>query len=245
MNTFLRVLSSERLKMSKSHLWLLTLASPALALLIGILAQPPHDAPAYAVLLTSMSVFHALLFLPILTGVFSSFICRYEHVGGGWKALLALPVSRASVFISKFLIVAALLALTQLIFLGCFIIASNIHGIEEPFPWAMLIRSVFGGWIACLPLAALQLGVSLRWSSFAAPLVINVIFTVPNILVVNSDKIRPYYPWAQPIQAMMPSSSNAFGSLGFISFESLMITVVGSFVLFFAAGLMYFNRQEI
>ncbi|WP_082926734.1 ABC transporter permease [Paenibacillus tuaregi] len=246
MNTFIRVLSSERLKMSKSNLWLLTLGSPLLALLVGLLTNSAKDASGYMVLMSTMSLFHALLFLPILTGIFSSFICRYEHVGGGWKSLLSLPVSRTSVFTAKFLIVAALLALTQLLFLGSFLIASQVKGIHEPFPWAMLTRSIIGGWVACLPLAALQLGFSLRWASFAAPLVVNVIFTVPNILVINSDKIRPFYPWAQPIQAMIPASSTNIGSFGFnLSFESLMITVVGSFVLFFAAGLIYFNRREI
>ncbi|WP_433945003.1 ABC transporter permease [Paenibacillus sp. SN-8-1] len=246
MNTFLRVLSSERLKMSKSHLWLLALASPALALLVGIMTTIEPDMPAYPLLLSTMCLFHSLLFLPILTGVFASFICRYEHMGGGWKALLALPVSRTSVFIAKFLIVAAMLAFTQLLFLGSFVGTALYHGVTEPFPWAMITRSIVGGWVACLPLAALQLGVSLRWVSFAAPLVVNVIFTVPNILVVNSDRIRPYYPWAQPIQAMMPPNTAASGPLGMnLPFESLMITVVGSFIVFLAAGLVYFNRQEI
>ncbi|MNU85455.1 ABC-2 family transporter protein [compost metagenome] len=246
MNTFLRVLSSERLKMSKSHLWLLALVSPGLALLVGIMTNIEPGMPAYPLLLTTMCLFHSLLFLPILTGVFASFICRYEHVGGGWKSLLSLPVSRTSVFIAKFLIVAAMLAFTQLLFLGSFVGAALLHGVTDPFPWAMITRSIVGGWVACLPLAALQLGVSLRWVSFAAPLVVNVIFTVPNILIVNSDKIRPYYPWAQPIQAMMPTNTNSVGSLAFnLPFESLMITVVGSFIVFLAAGLVYFNRQEI
>lgn len=245
MKTFRRVLSAERLKMSKSHLWLLILASPALAFVIGLLAGG-KDSANYYVLLTGMSVFHALFFLPVMTGILSSFICRYEHTGGGWKSLLALPVSRTSVYLAKFTIVAAMLAITQLLLLGGILLVGQIHGLQDPIPWEVILKSIFGGFVACLPLAALQLAASVRWASFAAPLIVNLVFTIPNILVANSATYGPYYPWAQPFLAMIPKGTEGyqFGAFN-LPFENLMITVVGSFVLFFAAGLIYFNRKEV
>lgn len=129
---------------------------------------------------------HALLLLPLLTGVFSAFICRYEHIHGGWKQLLALPVSRSSVYLVKLIVVMWLLAAVQLLTAASLYAAGLIQGVEESFPWSSVLINIAAGWAACLPLAALQLAVSTAWSSFAAPLAVNVIFTLPNLLVAHS-----------------------------------------------------------
>ncbi|ANS76281.1 hypothetical protein AWM70_18220 [Paenibacillus yonginensis] len=244
MKKFLNILAAERLKMSRSLLWLLVLASPVLAVLIGLLIN--EEFGNWPLLLGGMSMFHSMLFLPVLTGLFSSFICRYEHNQGGWKALLALPVTRNAVYWAKFLIVILLLALSQILLLAGILIVGRVRHLTGDIPWNMLLQSMLGGWIACFPLAALQMFFSLRWSSFAAPLVINVIFTVPNILIVNSATYGPYYPWAQPFLAMIPKGMQGytFGAFS-LPFENLMITVLGSFVVFAACGLVYFNRKEI
>ena len=68
-----------------------------------------------------------------------------------------------------------LLAVVQLLFMGAVLGAGLIHKVDAPIPWEMLLRCLLGGWVACLPLAALQLGVSTAWSSFAAPLALNVV----------------------------------------------------------------------
>ncbi|AWB42916.1 hypothetical protein DCC85_00850 [Paenibacillus sp. CAA11] len=245
MSTYFKVLSSERLKMSKSHLWLLILGSPALAMLIGLLDGADIKNNWYSLLITQLT-FHSMLFLPVLTGLFSSFICRYEHMNGGWKALVALPVSRTAVYLAKFTIVAVMLGITQLLMLAPILAASYFQHFTAPIPWGLLAETLIGGWIACLPLAALQMFASLRWASFAGPLVVNIIFTIPNILVAQSATYGPYYPWAQPFLTMIPKGGPGYDFGAFnLSFETLMFTVVGSFILFFAAGLIYFNRKEI
>ncbi|QED49789.1 ABC transporter permease [Cytobacillus dafuensis] len=239
-----KVLRSEFLKLRKSSIWLLMFISPVLATLAG-LGQSVEDTPyKWEITLSAMSFLHALLFFPLLTGVFSAFVCRYEHLGGGWKQLLAMPVSRSNVYIAKFLIVIGLLAITQVLFAGGLVLVGQLKGFEGALPWKMILTSAVGGWIASLPLVALQLFVSVAWSSFAAPLAINVIFTLPNILVVNSEQFGPYYPWAQPFLAMMPTTEESFGALN-VPMETLMIVILGSLVLFFLSGFTYFQRKEI
>jgi hypothetical protein len=244
MRTFTHILSSELLKMSKSRLWLILICSPILACLIGIFASLPAGPKAWPIMIASMVMLHGIFILPIITGVLSAFICRYEHTGGGWKQLLTLPVSRTAVYFAKLSIVAGLLAFCQLLMLGAFLISGGFHGLLEHIPWGMIATSLIGGWVASLPLATLQLGVSLSWTSFAAPLAINVSFTIPNMLVVNSSTIAPFYPWAQPLLAMMPLGSRDFGAFN-LPLESLMITVLGSFLLFMIIGLIHFQRKEI
>ncbi|MBB6634062.1 ABC transporter permease [Cohnella thailandensis] len=243
---FRRLLSSEWMKLSKSRVWLLVPVSPAIALLIGALVSfdSVSGSDRYPILLSAMGQFHAMFFLPILTGILAAFVCRYEHGSGGWKQLLSLPVSRTGVIAAKLLIIAVLLAAVQLLFAAAVYVASVIHGFAPELPWGALASAVAGSWLGCLPLAALQLGVSTLWSSFAAPLAVNVMLTLPNMLVANSEKIAPYYPWAQPALTMLRGDALDFGAFA-LPIESLLITVLGSFVIFLSASLVYFNRKEI
>lgn len=244
-----RLFQSEFLKLRKSAIWLLIFVSPILSLLLGLgdlagvpdLGQPQQK---WITTLGVMTVSHAILFLPLLTGIFSSFICRYEHVGGGWKQLLSLPVSRKNVYLVKFLIVSFMIAATQTLFVMGLFFIGWLKGYPADIPWGIISISVIGGWLACFPLIALQLFVSVAWSSFAAPLAVNVIFTIPNMLILNSERFAPYYPWAQPFEMMMPTSAGDFGALN-VSTETLFIVILGSFILFITSGIGYFMRKEM
>ncbi|WP_313803335.1 ABC transporter permease [Cytobacillus sp.] len=239
-----KVLRAEFLKLRKSAIWLLIFISPALSFFVGLAESVEDKSFQWVIAISYMAFIHGLLFLPLLTGVFSAFICRYEHIGGGWKQLLAMPVSRGNVYIAKFLLVLGLLAITQLLFASGVLLVGQLKGFEEAIPWKTLAISSLGGLIACLPLAALQIFVSVAWSSFAAPLAINVIFTLPNMLVVNSEKFGPFYPWAQPFLAMIPTGQDGFGAMN-VTMETLLLVILGSFIVFFLTGFTYFQRKEI
>ncbi|WP_088834720.1 ABC transporter permease [Paenibacillus tyrfis] len=244
MRTFLNVLRSEWLKMRKTNIWLLVFVSPVLAGLAGFVQPMVAGTPEWELLFSMATAVHALLFLPLLTGVFAAFVCRYEHAGGGWKQVLALPVSRTQLYLAKFTIVLALLAVTQLLLLAVVLGVGTVRGFTSAVPWDVFLRGVLGGWVATMPLASLQMLVSVAWSSFAAPVAINVIFTVPNLLIVNSSDYGPYYPWAQPILSMMPKGQADYGAFN-VPLETLLFVILGSFVVFFASGLTYFRRKEI
>ncbi|MFP4977130.1 ABC transporter permease [Paenibacillus sp. CN-4] len=241
---FRRILAAERLKMSKGRMWLLVLASPLLSLAVGLLMDESEVGLTWAMAAGGMSMVHAMLLLPILSGLFAALLCRYEHTDGGWKQLLSLPVTRTAVYVSKFLMIAFLLACTQLLMLAVIVVIGLTKGVEGAIPWTMLLQCVLGGWVACLPLAALQLAVSQAWSSFAAPLALNVSFTLPNMLIANSATYGPYYPWTQPMLAMIPRGEQDFGAFN-LPLESLLIVVLGSFVLFFGAGFLSFKRKAV
>lgn len=246
MTTFWRILSAERLKMSRSSVWLLIIISPAVAVLIGALANMEEmgEKVTWEVLLSVMSMVHAMLFLPVLTGIFAALICRCEHSDGGWKMLLALPVTRHAVYLAKFVMITGLLALVQLLFLAALLGVGWVRGIEGVVPWQVVLPSLFGGWVACLPLAALQLAVSQGWSSFGAPLALNVSLTIPNMLIANSSTYGPYYPWVQPLLAMGSIGEERFGAFN-LPIESLMVVVFGSLLLFLGAGLISFWRKAV
>ncbi|HLR52542.1 MAG TPA: hypothetical protein VK072_06685 [Candidatus Avamphibacillus sp.] len=84
---------------------------------------------------------------------------------------------------------------------------------------------------------------SLIWKNFAAPFAVNVIFTLPAILAVNSERFGPFYPWAQPF-SMMYVDDGAEGVF-FVPWDQLLTVVGGSFILFFFGGLIYFRRKTL
>lgn len=239
--TYFRILSAERLKMAKSPISLLVLSSPLIALLIGLLSSPSGD---WRALMSAMVMIHGMLLLPMLTGVFTSFVCRFEHAGGGWKQLLVLPLTRTGVYLGKFTVVLLLLACTQLLLLGSIVLTGLIHGMASPVPWGFLVGKMLLGLLACIPLAALQMFVSLIWSSFAAPLALNFALTIPNILVANSATYGPYYPWAQPMLLMVPIEGTGFGAFN-VPLGTLLTVVGGSAALFIAMGMIYFSKKEV
>lgn len=240
----LSILQSEWFKLRKSKIIFIIFVGPLIGLFLGLVTNLGNDVAVneWYLSLLSMNLTYALLFLPLITGVLASVICRYEHQSGGWKQLLALPVTRGKVFIAKFILLMLLVFVIQLLYLGAIYAVGMIKGYTDPFPIEIVWKSIVGGWVATFPLVALQLWMSIAFKSFAAPFAVNVIFTLPSILAVNSERFGPYYPWAQPFEMMyIGGPSDVF----FVPWEQLLTVVGGSFILFFVGGLMYFQRKMI
>lgn len=242
---FARVFAVELMKTRRSLVWLLVLIGPLLTSLQMITINPANQADGmneWGMLYSYSIIQYAVLFLPLLAGVLSAFICRFEHLNGGWKQVLALPVSRSYVYLSKLLLVASLLAVTQLLLLVLFLLAGTVKGISDPIPWDVLLKSITAGWIATLPLAAVQMWVSVIWRSFGAPLALNVVLTLPAILVANSEKYGPFYPWAQPLLAMSQQEGDVFFN---VSLETLFFVIIGGFIIAFIGGWWTFVRRDV
>ncbi|QGG53514.1 ABC transporter permease [Lysinibacillus pakistanensis] len=242
------IVSAEWFKLRKSKMVPIILAGPIIGLFIGLTSNLESNMEGlpinnWYIPLFSMNLTYALLFLPLITGVFTGIICRYEHQSGGWKQLLALPVTRGKVFVAKYVLVMLLVMAMQLLYLCSMIAVGMIKGYVDPFPMEIVWKSIFGGWVATLPLVALQLWMSIMFKSFAAPFAVNVIFTLPSILAINSKTIGPYYPWAQPF-AMMYVGGNT-DDIFFVPWEQLITVVGGGFLLFFLGGYLYFQRKAV
>ncbi|KAF0821116.1 MULTISPECIES: ABC transporter permease [unclassified Cytobacillus] len=242
----LSILKSEWFKLRKSSIIGILLAGPLIGLGAGIGADTSSAAGVmneWYMLLIYMNLPYGVLFLPLMTGVLASLVCRYEHQAGGWKQLLALPVTRGKVFAAKYVLIILLVLFIQLCYLAAIAGAGFYKGVADPFPAAIVWKSILGGWVAAFPLVALQLWMSVWFKSFAAPFAVNVIFTLPSILAMNSEKVGPYYPWAQPFAMMYPASDS--NDIFFIPWEQLMTVIGGFFLLFYLGGYFYFQRKAV
>lgn len=241
---FVRLFAAEIRKSRRSMVWLLALLGPVVTVILGtanyfrnasIFNDPGEN--SWINLYTQTVIFYGMLFLPVLAGIFAALVCRSEHTSGGWKQLLALPVPRGQVYLAKLLLVATLLALTQLLFLLGLVAASVASGLGDQIEWEMLVGHLSLGWVATLPLAAIQLWVSVLWASFGLPLAINVALTLPAVLVVNSATFGPFYPWAQPLLVLSPETDLNPTTFGILVGSTLAIAVLG--------GLWHFRHRDV
>lgn len=240
------ILQSEWFKFRHSKILFIILTVPIIGIFLGLTSRfstEKFEVNEWYLSLLSMNLTYALLFLPLITGVLSSAICRYEHQAGGWKQLLALPVTRGRVFIGKYVLLIVLVLVMQVLFFVAVYIVGMIKGFTDPFPMEIVWKSLIGGWVATLPLVALQLWMSILFKSFAAPFAINVILTLPTILVVNSERFSSFYPWAQPFLMMYIGGET--GDTFFVPWVQLLTVVGGSFIVFFVGGYLYFQRKAV
>lgn len=232
---------TEWIKLKKSKVLQILYISPILATVAGYFTEFTVAGNEWIDTFYTMILVHAVLFLPLLAGLFSAAVCRYEHAEGGWKQLLTLPVNRTRVYSAKLIVVCVFIALTQMLLLVGLFLVGILHGFTDPFPVREVLIRLLMGWLGTLPLISLQLWVSTAWSSFAAPVALNVILTLPNMLIANSDKYGPWYPWAQPFLGMIIDSGSGIT----FSIETLIFVIIGGFVIFTIGGISYFQQKAV
>lgn len=238
---FYRVFLTEWRKIRSSSIWIPVLVAPILTFLIGMMiSRRGERIDSWLTLYRATIPIYAILFLPMLAGILASLCCRNEHLSGGWEQLLALPVKRSNVYIAKFLYVLLFLALAQiLVLIGILLNGFMLFHIPATIPWTQFAKDFIGGWMASIPLAALQLWVATWWKSFGAPFALNIILTIPAMAVAHSHTYGPIYPWTQPMLAMLNSHQGIIN----VTSETLM-TIVISGIVFITVGLLHFTRRD-
>lgn len=243
----LKVLKAELMRQQWALLISTVLLGPALCIVLGVNPGTPSPGVSQWTLAYGCAVVRfAWLFYPLLAGVLAALVCRPDHAAGGWKLVLSLPVRRWQVYVAKAIVLAALLGLANVALGAEFLLAGLLSGLRGAVPWQTLGWSLLSGWVAVLPLAALQLWVSSRWRSFGAALALNVVLTLPAIFAAQSRDIAPWYPWAQPLLAMSPLAQRAAGrTMLNVAPSTLWIVIVGGLLVAGVGGLLTFARADV
>ncbi|WP_098742023.1 ABC transporter permease [Paenibacillus sp. EZ-K15] len=164
--------------------------------------------PSWSTLYIHSVNLHSMFFYPLYSGIVASLLCLYEHKDGGWKITMSLPVPRYKIFYAKYILLVGILALVQIVFLLGYLGTGYLVKAPERIPWETLLYSVIGGWIGVLPLAALQLMVSIRVRNFGASLAMSIGYVVPNIVLTGfHSAIGAWLPFTIPYYVMMPQAA--------------------------------------
>lgn len=187
MMTFLRVLASEWLKLRRSLVvWLVSLGAlfvPSILLLARLTharsLPAAYRAEGFWELLWKQTwEAVTLILLPMMVILIVSLVVQVEFRNNTWKQVHASPVPLALLFFAKLQVIVSVVVgffvlLNTGAYLAAVLPALLLPGVAypaEPLPWALFGARNLHYFLGCLPIVALQYGLSLQAKNFLIPL---------------------------------------------------------------------------
>lgn len=222
-----RCISAEWLKLRHSRIWMILVILPIISVLIGsanfymnqgVLAKEWYS------LWSQVGLFYGEFFFPILISICCAYMWRLEHLNKNWNMIMTAPISVASIFLSKMLVVGVLLIFVQGLFFLLYLIGGKLIGLPTALP-SELSEWFIQGWIASLTISVLQLALSMRFRSFAVPIGIGLCATFFGLGMCVLD-LGMLFPHSLLTTGMGVLSQSSFSSQG-------------DYVLFLITNLLY------
>lgn len=181
-----KLLCADFLKMKRKGFWFLTCLGPfgvvALQMVnYGVrkdylLQQSEDDWGYYLLNVSSFTPLALVLGIAILT----SFMASLENETNAWKQLISLPVSKMSVYLSKFTVLACLLFVSSLLLMVFSLAYGVFLNLGEGIRYLELLKHSIYPYFAALPILALQLWIATVSQNQGIPIttgILGVIFT--------------------------------------------------------------------
>ncbi len=179
-------------------------------------------------LLENVSGFAPVVFLQG-SALLASLVAGSEHRTHAWKQLLALPVTRFAVFLTKFLACGGLLLLSSILLAAGTYLLGGLLGFGWQPPVMELLRASFHPTLAGAAVVALQLWLSVILRNQAIPLTVGVAGTLIGMFYF---KLPEWVIWKW---VNLPES----GALRYIFFG--LVSSLG----LLAAGAVHFSRRDV
>ncbi|GAB3457909.1 hypothetical protein GCM10027570_40890 [Streptomonospora sediminis] len=178
---------AEFLKLKRSLSWGVVVLLPLMAVATGALntvVAGQGFADVWHTLWMRVMVFYGLFPLAVGVAALASLVWRVEHQSGNWNALMGRPVPSLHVVGGKVAVLAALAAAMQAVLVvGVVVTGKLVFALPGMLPARYLLVSAVIV-LACLPVAALQSGLSMLMRSFAAPVAVALPGAVAGVLLV-------------------------------------------------------------
>jgi hypothetical protein len=217
MREIVRAIAAERLKLKRTLAWRLAIGAPLTIVLLNFImvsqrrdASRPEDVLLGFAQLTLTT--WTIIVLPLYTALAGALVAALEHQGDNWKHLLALPVARRSIFVTKWVAGAGLLLVSSLVLPAAVGVATEILKALKPalrgapVPLALVTIRSLQVFCAAGLMLSIQVWVSLRWRSFIAGLAVGIVavmILLGGVARAGFGTVVIYlYPWALPPTAM-------------------------------------------
>lgn len=195
------LLRTEFLKIKRKGFWLLTFLGPfgvvALQMVnYGVrkdyLFQQSDDRWAYY-----LHNVHDFTPLALVLGIviLTSLMASIENETNAWKQLMSLPVSKYSVYLSKFTVLSFFLLAASFLLMVFTLLYGIFLDLGPDIPYADLARYSFYPFFASLPVLALQLWAAVIFRNQGIPVALGV-FGV--ILTYSSYSLPDWLIWKWP-----------------------------------------------
>lgn len=238
-----RAVAAECRKLKGSCIWLAFLFLPAFSVFVGSANFAMNQeilTKEWQSLWTQVSLFYGDLFLAILLSIYAAYEWRLEHLNHNWNTLMTAPVPVRNIFWSKFLVIAGLSFVTQVLFFGLYLAAGLYFGFQSPVP-PNILRWFLCAWIGSLPVAAMQLFFAMRIRSFAVPVGIGFCCSIVG-LVLAAKGIWQFFPNALLIAGMGSVSQEALGNVNMAVFVAMCAAFTA---LFCALSLLSLKKTDV
>lgn len=238
-----KLIRAEMMKLKRSPVWLAFVILPVIPALMGTinyLGNLELLKSEWYSLWTQHTLFTVYFFLPILIGIYCSYIMRQEENNRNWNRVLTAPVPRALVYIAK-LVCAAMMILLSEIWIGVlFVISGKLVGMTAAPPLKELVIWCSFGTLGGTVMASIQLLLSLYIRSFALPVGIALAGGLSGLLFLakNLGHIWPYSLMAYGMNSNSPQELLATGYAQFV------IICLAYIALFMSASSYLISRRD-
>lgn len=239
-----KLIKAERLKLKRSPLWLAFLFMPVIPALLGTLnymANIEILQSEWFSLWTQHTLFTCYFFLPIMIGIYSSYMMRQEENNRNWNKVLSMPVSKNLVFIAKLVQVFFMIFFSEIWICTLFVISGKVIGLTSAIPWGKLVIWCLFGTLGGTVIAAIQLMISLFIKSFALPVGIALGGGLSG-LVFLAKHLGHIWPYSLMAYGMNSNAPQELIESGYVWFVVICIVYI---VLFMTISSMILSRRDI
>lgn len=179
-----RLFQSEFLKIKRKWVWFLIALGP-----IGVIGlqtlnftlRYDHLTQQYADNLWGALITNILGFIPpvIILGmaIITSILATVEHANASWKQLLAMPIRKDRLYLTKFVVGWLLLLISCVLLMAGTIVLGLALGFGTDIPWDLLFVASFYPYFAAMPILALQIWLAVVFENQGIALAVGIFLT--------------------------------------------------------------------
>lgn len=251
---FLELLKIEFMKVKRSKIVPLIFVAPLLVVISGVANLSRYFTPEYTNAWPAMFIQSALVYayylLPFSMIVVCVMITGRETQGGGILKMLALPVSRGTLSLAKFCVLAFYLFMEMVVFLAVFvvagIVATSTMELTETFPVLYLLKWCVGLFLTMLPCVAVMWAITVLFEKPLLSVGLNLFLVIPGVLVANTPLwiAYPYCYSGYLVSCSLHDFTAETSDAAFSMFPFLPCAAV-VFVLAMIIAIKQFGKKEM
>ncbi len=231
---FFKMLKAERMKLKRSPIWIAFVLMPIVPAFLGTvnyLGNIEILQSEWYSLWTQHTLFTCYFFLPIMIGIYCSYIMHEEENNRNWNKVLTMPQGRNMIFISKLIMAGSMILLSELWIGALFVISGKIVGLTSPVPWDKILIWCGFGTLGGLVMASIQLLISLFIKNFALPIAIALGGGLSGLMFLAKGfgHIWPYSLMAYGMNSNAPQKIYESGYLPFLVICVIYIILCSAF----------------
>lgn len=239
-----KLIRAERMKLKRSPVWIAFILMPIVPAVMGTINYLGNldllNSEWYS-LWTQHTLFTCYFFLPIMVGIYCSYIMRLEQNNHNWNKTLTMPVPKSAVFAAKLIITAFMILISEIWIGILFILSGKAIGMSGALPLKDIAVWCLFGTLGGTVMAAVQLVISMLIKSFALPIGIALAGGISGMVFLAKD-LGHIWPYSLMAYGMNSNSPQQMLESGYVPF---MLICIGYISLFTIAGSVIMSKREM